>query len=130
MCLLHQAKVIYSNDELFFVEVQKLKSLNLVTGINIERFKLIRVCPKKTSAVRVGGSFVLCRQFADKGGRLFSDADIHTFWCKSIGFFEIYGVIARTRGVELVWTFCGQEKRGLIFANLCRRPLWTAPYIN
>jgi len=35
----------------------------------------------------------------------------YTFWCKKLGFFEIYGVSARTRGegkVEQVWTFFGQ----------------------
>jgi len=26
-----------------------------------------------------------------------SDADVRTFWCKNIGFFEICGVSARTR---------------------------------
>jgi len=30
------------------------------------------------------------------------------FGVGKIGFFEIYGVSARTRRVESVWTFCGQ----------------------
>jgi len=49
------------------------------------------------------------------------------FGAKNIGFFEIYGVSARTRGgVEPVRTFCRQ--RGSIFAILCGRLLWTASY--
>jgi len=49
---------------------------------------------------------------------------------KNIGFFEIYGVSARTRGerVEPVRTVCGQGKRGQFFVVLCGRLLWTAPY--
>jgi len=48
------------------------------------------------------------------------------FGAKSIGFFEFYGVFARTRvkEVEPVRTFCGQE-RGQLFAILCGRPLWS-----
>jgi len=48
------------------------------------------------------------------------------FGAKYIEFFEIYGVSARTRGDESVWTFCGQGG-SQFFAILCRRPLWTAP---
>jgi len=33
-------------------------------------------------------------------------------------------------GVEPVRTFCGEGKRGSIFAILCGRPLWMAPNIN
>jgi len=39
------------------------------------------------------------------------------FGAKIIGFFEIYGVSARTRG----------EGRGQFFAIVRGRPLWTAP---
>jgi len=38
------------------------------------------------------------------------------FGAKIIGFFEIHGMSARTRG------------EGQFFAILCGRPLWTAPY--
>jgi len=39
-----------------------------------------------------------------------SDADVRTFCDKKFGFFEIYGVSARTWGEEVkpVRTFCGQ----------------------
>jgi len=47
---------------------------------------------------------------------------------KNTGFFEIYSVSARTRGVEPVRMFGGQGGRGQFFAILCGRPLWTAPY--
>jgi len=40
------------------------------------------------------------------------------FGAKNIGFFEIYGVSARTGG------------EGQFFAILCGRPLWTAPEHN
>jgi len=33
-----------------------------------------------------------------------SDADVRTFWCKNLKFFEIYGVSAQTRGVKPVRT--------------------------
>jgi len=36
--------------------------------------------------------FVQCGHFADKG--VSSDADIHTFWCKKLLDFSIYGVSA------------------------------------
>jgi len=47
------------------------------------------------------------------------------FDAKSIGFFKIYGVSARTRGegFEPVQTRGG----GQFFAILCGRPLWTVP---
>jgi len=41
-----------------------------------------------------------------------SDTDVRTFWCKNIGFFEVYAVSTRTRGGEPVQTFCGQEGEG------------------
>jgi len=45
------------------------------------------------------------------------------FSAKNIGFFKIYGVSARTRGIEPVRTFCGQGRRGgQFFAILCGRP--------
>jgi len=54
-----------------------------------------------------------------------SDADARTFGHKNCGFFESYGVSARTRGreVESVLTFCGQGRMGQFFAILCGRLL-------
>jgi len=54
------------------------------------------------------------------------------FGSKYFRFFEIYGVSARTggEGVNSVRTFCGQGERGQFFAILCRRLLWTAPYVT
>jgi len=50
------------------------------------------------------------------------------FGAKNFGFFEIYGVFARTRGegVEPVRTFCEQGGRGSIFCDF----LWVAPNRN
>jgi len=51
------------------------------------------------------------------------------FGAKNVGFFEIYGVTARTGGeVEPVRTFCEQGGEAQFFAILCRRPLLAAPY--
>jgi len=52
------------------------------------------------------------------------------FGAKNIGFFEIYGVSARTRkeGVEPVRTFFGKGEGGQFFAILCVRLLWTTLY--
>jgi len=82
-------------------------------------------------------NFVLCSEkfsvlssanilHARRGGSS-SDADVRTFWRKNTGFFEIYGRSARTRGAESVRVFCRQEGKGLFFAILCGRLLWTAP---
>jgi len=51
------------------------------------------------------------------------------FGAKNTGFFEIYGMFARTRGLIQ----CGhladiREKGGQFFAILCGRRLWTALY--
>jgi len=70
------------------------------------------------------------RTFSDKGkGETFRCRRPHIFGEKKIGFFEIYGVSAQTRGVESVRTFFGQEESiGQFFEILCGRILWTAPY--
>jgi len=49
------------------------------------------------------------------------------FGAKNFGFFEIYSVSARIRGVEPVRTFSRQRGRGQSFVVLCGRLLWTAP---
>jgi len=75
------------------------------------------------------------RTFCGQGGREGStDADVRIFFgAKTLGFFEIYDVSARTRGeeVEPVRTFCGQGVVGGQFlAILCGRLLWTVPKKN
>jgi len=62
--------------------------------------------------------------FWGKGG--FFRCERPHFDAKNTGFFEIYGVsaCARTRGVESVQIFWGQEERGSIFRDFVRR---TAP---
>jgi len=47
------------------------------------------------------------------------------FGAKIVGFFEIHGVSARTRGVEPVRIFFGQGGSGQFFANLYGQLLWT-----
>jgi len=65
-------------------------------------------CSWKTSAVRRRRA-VRCGHFADTGG--FQDMDIRTFWLKNFGFFEMYGVCARTRR-EGDWTSAGIMRTG------------------
>jgi len=50
---------------------------------------------------------------------------------KNFGYFEIYGVSARTRGigVEPVRTFC-EQGGGVNFSRFCANVLWTAPNAN
>jgi len=52
-----------------------------------------------------------------------SDADVRTFWWKNIGFFEIYGMSARTREVEQVRTR-GEES---IFREFVRTSFMDGP---
>jgi len=47
---------------------------------------------------------------------------------KNSGFFKIYGVSSRTRGLSQCGYF--SDKGGQFFANLCGRLLWTAPKQN
>jgi len=70
--------------------------------------------------------FVQCGHFADKEGGSPSDADVRTFCTKNFGFFEIYGVFARTRGVEPVQTFCGQGG-GVDFSRFCADVFYGQP---
>jgi len=59
-------------------------------------------------------------------GEELSDADFRTFDVKKLkGFFEIYGVSARTGGRVL--SQCGQGKKRSIFRDCCGRRLWTGP---
>jgi len=50
------------------------------------------------------------------------------FGAKYYGFFEIYGVSARTRGLSQCGHF--RTSRGKFSVILCRRLLWTAPNDN
>jgi len=45
--------------------------------------------------------------------------EIRTFGAKKFGFFEIYGVFARTSGVEPVRTFYGQGEERITFSPFC-----------
>jgi len=64
-----------------------------------------------------------------EGKRGSSDAHVRTFGekNKNIGFFEIYGVPARTWGVEPVRTFCGQKEKGSIFRNFVQTAFMDGP---
>jgi len=89
-------------------------------------WQVLRGCPKQTSTVRGEESLSNANILRTRGRRGSSDADVSG--AKNIGFFEIYGMSARTRWVGPVRTFFGQE--GQFFANLCGRPFWTAPYFS
>jgi len=68
-----------------------------------------------------GGAFVQCRHRTDKRGS--SDADVCTFWCKTFGSFEIYGVSTdKGRGLSIA----DKRGEGQFFAILCGRLLWMA----
>jgi len=64
-----------------------------------------------------------CLSSADKGEWGSSDANVHTFWRKKLWIFEIYGVSARTRGVEPVRTFCEQS----VFRDFVRTSFMDGP---
>jgi len=73
-----------------------------------------------------GGRFVQCRHFADK--RDSSDTNVRIFWYKKYGFFEIYGVPARTKGVESVRTFfVGKGEGDSIFRDFVRTSFMDGP---
>jgi len=46
------------------------------------------------------------------------------FGAKNFGFFKMFGMSARTRGVKPVRTFFGQGRGGQFFTILCGRLLW------
>jgi len=52
-----------------------------------------------------------------RGKGVSSDADVRIFWRKKHRIFEIYGVSARTRGVEPVWT-SGAAPRPPLFTKV------------
>jgi len=73
--------------------------------IYYRRYTLNKELSIKLSAVRGEGPGL---SRADKEVRFFR-WDVRTFWCKNLGFFEIYGVSARTRGLrwssaDILWT--------------------------
>jgi len=53
---------------------------------------------------------------ADKWGS--SEADVRTFLCKTIGFFEIYGMPRRTRGLRQCGHFADKGE-GVNFSRFC-----------
>jgi len=88
----------------------KTKTSNLVWYYGTKEAAVYKRRPQS----RRKGS-VQCGHFSDKMGS--SEVDVLTLWCKNnFGFFEIFGVSARTRGVELVrrrrkvliFLFCGR----------------------
>jgi len=97
--------------------LQKCNALKLTWGLSIKD-------------VRTQREFVQCGHFANKGGRVLQMRIPH-FLMQNIGFFEIYGVSARTEGegVELVRTFA-DKGGGQFFAILCGRHVWTAPCVH
>jgi len=56
-----------------------------------------------------------------------SDADVRIFGVKkNFGFFEIYGVSARTKGESSNCGHFSDKGKGQFFVILCERLLWTA----
>jgi len=53
----------------------------------------------------------------------------HFFMQKNFGFFEIYTVSARTRGVDPVRTFCGKGE-GSIFLDVVRMSFMDGPQVK
>jgi len=63
------------------------------------------------------------RKFCSQEGSV--DADVRTFWCKNIGFFEIYDVSAQTRGLSRGHF----ADRGINFSRYCADALYGRPLI-
>jgi len=57
----------------------------------------IRGCSRKTSVVRGRGRLSCADILRTREEEGSTDEDVCTFWYKNIGFFEIYGIFARTR---------------------------------
>jgi len=81
--------------------------------------------PEKTSAVKGEGGL----SSADKGGGEFFRYGHLYFLAQKTGFFEIYGVSARTRGLKHCRHFSGMGE-GQFFAILYWRLLRTALYLE
>jgi len=77
-----------------------------------------------------GEGVCLVRTFFGQGGGVLQMHMSALFGANNFGFFEIYGVSARTRrrGGESVRTHFRQKGGGHFFAILCGRPLWTVPF--
>jgi len=69
-----------------------------------------------------------CGHFADKEGGGSSDANVRLFGAKNIGYFEIYGVFARTRERGLSQFGHFADKEWVNFLQFCADFLWTALY--
>jgi len=80
--------------------------------------------------VHVQGGFVLSADiFRTRGIRVSLDADVRTFWCKNFGFFEIYGMSARTRELNQCGHF--EDKKGVHFSRFCADVFnGTVPYAD
>jgi len=59
------------------------------------------------------------RTFSGQGVGGSSDAVIRTLWRKNSAFFEIYGVSARTRGLNQCGYFGDKEGGGVNFSRFC-----------
>jgi len=71
------------------------------------------------------------RTLYGKGGGGLQMRTSALFGAKNVGFSEIYGVSARTRGEGRLSQFGHfTDKECQFFAIFCGRPLWTAPYNN
>jgi len=88
----------------------------------------IRGRPSKTSAVRREGVcpvrtfFGQVEFFRCERPHFLADADVRTFWRKNFGFFEIYGVFARTGR--------GSIFRDFVLAFFMVRPLFKRKIIT
>jgi len=87
---------------------------------------LIRGRPWRTSALRGGGGCPV-RTFFGQGGWGSSDADVRTFCCKRLRIFWNLWYV-RTQGGEEVKPVRARGK-GVNFAILCGRHIWTASYL-
>jgi len=64
------------------------------------------------------------RTYYGQGGRGSSNADVRTFWCKNLGFFEIYGLSAQIREEEVESQWGLFEDKGEGFFRCGRRTFW------
>jgi len=57
---------------------------------------------------------------SQEGGRVSSDADIRTFWCKNFGFFEIFMVCPHEQGELSHYGYFSDKEEGSIFRDFVR----------
>jgi len=76
----------------------------------------------KDVSSQLGGSLCSADILRTRGKGSSLDADVRTFWCKNLEYFEIYGVSARTRGVS-----AEKEEGGSIFRDFVRTSFMDGP---